>query len=109
VGLNVAFFTVQLKTYQPYTSKVRRYEDTKLLFASAAAGRRPAFRESASCKYKQPVIECCLYLQLVDSLTREARRGRRHISVRLAHWRQPGLIRVLFFVSSFLRFFDSSP
>src|SRR5262245_39696146 len=59
----------------------RRTEDPKLPYACAAAGLWPAPRESGNCKYKQPMIECCLYLQFPDSLTREASGVGRHMTL----------------------------
>jgi hypothetical protein len=76
------------------TSKMRRSEDPKLL-GTRPPRRASRVRESENRKYKQFMIQGCLYLQFSDSLDagrRPAAPGARS-SVRLAHWRQPVLSR----------------
>jgi len=92
-----------------FTSKIRRFEETKLQLRSAAAGRRPATSESENRKYEQHAIKRCLYLRFTDSLTREARRGGHAVSCPAGALSASRDFSLRFsFDSSSLRFFDGN-
>ena len=55
----------------------------QLTAASAAAGLRPANRQSENSRYKRLKIKCPVYLGFSDRLTREARGGQRDLQLRI--------------------------
>jgi hypothetical protein len=104
VGSHTDIVHRRAETSPRLSAKIRRQEDTKLSFASAAAGhgRLQAVRKAQ----KQAALDHELFVSVFFE-RRDARSAWRRTPRLVPGWRtggQPGL--VFFFVSSILRFFD---